>query len=514
MKYSKIYRLFSLLLALCLLSGCTSSVPLREEAAATLPPVEDKHAVPEGDTSREYAETVMLYLPAVSNNQLITVPERILIPSDRHPAEATISKLLSFAGSETARPFFPEAMLRLQEGKPALEISGDTATVNLGSNAGMLSKHDLFTLRRAITNTLVQWGDIRYVNVLVAGLEPGVDQAALTPAGSMQLTRNEDAPALWDSLSTRSSLEGMEYQRFSSVCTLYFPAGYGRGILAEARTVSFPGQSYRQIASSLLQALSAGPQVLHQSPVMPDLNSLLAEPPALEEGDDGSYVISLNFLDAANDTFVKAGVPRSIMLAAITYTLTTFIPKLAGIKIRIGNEQIEGIVPGAIYEGAGQTILFSGSVLRRSDFSSFLLTDCTLYFAAGDSLSAVRRPVPYVSAYSRKYLIEQLALGPQVFDSVQGTSPVFPEQTGSADILGVDKEGDTALINFSEGLFAAAKSLSPQKERLFVYSLVNTLCDTRAIRSVRIYVNGAQPESFAGSVWLPGEFLKNPEIIR
>lgn len=514
MKMTKIHRITCLTLFLSLLSGCSASVPMRNEASATLPPVESKYEVPVADSNREYAETVLLYLPGNSGNQLITVPERILIPADQHPAEATIRKLLSFTGSDSARPLFPEALLRMNESTGGLEISGDVATVNLSANARLLSKQDLFTLRRAITNTLVQWRDIRYVNTLVTDMEPGIDQASLTPAGSMQFTRNEDAPALWDSLSTRSSLGGAEVQRFSSVCTLYFPAGYGVGIMSEVRTVSFPGQSYRQIASSLLEALSAGPQVLHQIPVMPDLNALLAQPPVVEEEDDGSFVISLQFIDLANDTFVKAGVPRSVMMAAITYTLTTFIPQLKGIKIRIGNEQIEGIVPGGIYEGAGQQILFPDSILRRNDFSVFLLTDCTLYFADGNSLVPVQRPIPYASAFNRRYLINQLMIGPQAYDSIQGTEAVFPQGVSAQDLIDVNKEGDTALVNFSGNILTLSQDLSPEEERLFVYSLVNTLCDTRIIKRVRFYIDGLQTETLAGAVWMPGEFLKNPEIIR
>ena len=514
MSMKRLIRSICLGLAVVMLSGCSESVPIRSEASATLPPVEDRHTAPLTDLSQEYAETVMLYLPSTADKQLISVPERILIPSDRHPAEATVSRLLSFSGNDVARSLFPEALLRLQDGANSLEISGDVATVSLSSNALLLSKQDLFTLRRAITNTLVQWRDIRYVNLLVSGMEPGVDQAGLTPAGSMQITRNEDAPALWDSLSTRSSLEGAEVQRFSSVCTLYFPAGYGTGILSEARTVSFPGQSYRQIASGLLEALSAGPQMLNQSPVMPDLNALLSQPPVVEEKDDGRYIISLQFMDIANETFVNAGVPRSIMLSAITYTLTTFIPRLEGVKIRIGNEQIEGIVPGGIYEGAGQQILFSDGVLRRSDFSSFLLTDCTLYFAQDGFLVPVRRPIPCASAFDRKYLVEQLMIGPQVFDSTTGTEPVFPSGVKLEDLIAVAKEGDTALISFSGNLFELSAALSREKEKLLIYSLVNTLCDTRTINRVRLYVDGSQPESLAGAVWLPGEFMKNPEIVK
>ena len=424
--------------------------------------------------------------------------------------------VLSFTGNDAARPLFPQAGLQVHQGGRGVEISGDVATVNLGANANLLSRQDLLTLRRAIANTLVQWRDIRYVNVLVADQEPGVDQDGMAPVGSLQATRNEDAPALWDSLSARASLENQDTQRFSSVCTLYFPATYGRGILSEARTVSFPGQTRRQIAVALLGALSAGPQVLTQAPPMPDLNALLAEPPLVDLNEEtGFSTVHLHFLDIANETFINAGIPRSIMMAAITYTLGTFMPRLDGLKISIGNEQIEAIVPSGIYEGAGEQILFSGGLLRRADFSSFLLTNCTLYFGQGsDGLARVRRPVPYALAFNRRYLLEQLIGGPQPYDNVEGIRGLFPAGITAADLIAVGKENDTALVNLSGNLREKSQGLSPQQERALIYSMVNTLCDTRGTQRVRFFIDGQQPDTLAGAIYLPGEFLQNPEIIR
>ena len=509
-------RLSALLLCAALLSGCARAVPMGGTTSATLPPVENQYAAPQPDTEQELAETVMLSLPSAVDGQLIMVPERILLPADRHPAEATVRKLLSFTGNDAARPLFPQAGLQIHQGGRGVEISGDVATVNLGANANLLSRQDLLTLRRAIANTLVQWRDIRYVNVLVADQEPGVDQDGMAPVGSLQATRNEDAPALWDSLSARASLENQDTQRFSSVCTLYFPATYGRGILSEARTVSFPGQTRRQIAVALLGALSAGPQVLTQAPPMPDLNALLAEPPLVDLNEEtGFSTVHLHFLDIANETFINAGIPRSIMMAAITYTLGTFMPRLDGLKISIGNEQIEAIVPSGIYEGAGQQILFSGGLLRRADFSSFLLTNCTLYFGQGsDGLARVRRPVPYALAFNRRYLLEQLIGGTQPYDNVEGIRGLFPAGITAADLIAVGKENDTALVNLSGNLREKSQGLSPQQERALIYSMVNTLCDTRGTQRVRFFIDGQQPDTLAGAIYLPGEFLQNPEIIR
>ncbi|NLD34675.1 MAG: GerMN domain-containing protein [Clostridiales bacterium] len=516
MNRKRLPRLMALLLSAVLLSGCSRAVPMSSTASVTLPPAENHYAAPLPDAEQEHAETVMLSLPSAADGQLIMVPERMLLPSDRHPAEATVRKLLSFTGNDVAQQLFPQAGLQLQQGGRGVEVSGDVATVDLGANANLLSRQDLLTLRRAISNTLVQWRDIRYVNVLVAGYEPGIDADGRAPAGSLQATRNEDAPALWDSLSARASLDNPDTQRFSSVCTLYFPASYGRGILAEARTVSFPGQTRKQIAVSLLGALSAGPQAITQAPPMPDLNALLAEPPRVElDEETGFSVVHLHFLDIANETFINAGIPRSIMMAAITYTLGTFMPRLSGLKISIGNEQIEAIVPSGIYEGAGEQILFSGGLLRRADFSTFLLANCTLYFGQGqDGLARVRRPVPHALAYDRRYLLEQLIGGPQAYDNVSGIQGLFPAGVTGEDLIAVGREGDTALVNLSQNLLDLSRGLSPRQERALIYSMVNTLCDTRATQRVRFFINGQQPETLAGDIYLPGEFLRNPEIVR
>lgn len=504
----------ALWLAACLLlGGCANSVPLRTEEGPTLPPVEQRYAPPGEDSQQDYARTVQLFLPSLTDGQLIMVPERILLPPEAHPAGATVRKLLSFAGDDRAGPLSPDVPLTLYP-EQGLELSGDAATVNLGANALLLSREDLYTVSRAITNTLTQWRDIRYVNILVEGRQAGADDKMSLPLGAMQYSRNEDAPALWDSLTARRTLQEPERQRFSSLCTLYFPAAMGRGILSETRTVSFPGQTRQQMVVSLLTALSAGAQVLPQLPTVPDLNALLAQPPESHTAADDSVWVSLQFLPVANETFIQAGIPRSIMLASLCYTLTTFIPGLTGVSIRIGNEQIEAVVPSGIYQGAGEQIIFSGGILRRADFNSFLLSDCTLYFAApGGGLMRLRRPVPYALAQSKRYLISQLMLGPQGYDSRQGAGPVFPQGIGEEDLLGVAREGDAALINFSAQLAAAAQGFSPARERQLVYAIVNTLLENRDLRRVRLYVDGAQPDTLAGAVYLPGEFLANPGIV-
>ena len=46
-----------------------------------------------------------------------------------------------------------------------------------------------------------------------------------------------------------------------------------------------------------------------------------------------------------------------------------------------------------------------------------------------------------------------------------------------------------------------------------VYALVNTVCEMKGVKKAALFVQGAQPESLAGSLFLPGDFLPNPDLV-
>jgi hypothetical protein len=46
-----------------------------------------------------------------------------------------------------------------------------------------------------------------------------------------------------------------------------------------------------------------------------------------------------------------------------------------------------------------------------------------------------------------------------------------------------------------------------------IYAIVNTLCESPVVSRVRFYVNGVQPETLAGVIYLPGEFLPSPGLV-
>ena len=502
-----------LMLALTL-GGCTSGITALDHSAdVTLPPTEVSWKAPTGDTSQEITQTVLLYVPDITGTRLIAQPDRVSYSASRHPAEATLRQLFTFAGNSAAARLTQEITLQLSPVNP-VEISGDTATVNLGASALTLPHADLYVVCQAITNTLCQWGDIKYVNVLVSSAQPGLDVAASVPAGCFTQNLSDTIDTL-SAYAQSLSTSGAD-RRFTMAATLYFPTYSGKGILAETRVLNFMSRDKSLMIETLLDALSAGAQLLQGVPAVPALAGYLdASPEVSDVAVSGGQKAILRFRASFNDALIAAGIPRSVMLSALTYTITTFVPGISGVTVYIGEELVTAIVPSGVYEGAGETITFEGGLMRRGQFSQFLLSQCTLYFAddAG-KLVAVERPVPYYQARSLRFLLNALWQGPQMYDSVSGLKGVTPQGLSDADILGLAVQDGRALINLSQHFMNACEGYDEVQEKLLIYAIVNTLTELPSVQRTALFIAGTQPETLCGKLYLPGEFMRNTMLVR
>ena len=500
----RIFAGFLLLCALCLaLNGCAPRNDPAPSAQLTLPPATARFAAPEMDTEQNYGQTVLLFLPSLDGSQLIAVPVAATLTLPRHRAQKLCEMLLAHPGTEYARPVAGEMTLSLS-GTDAVEVSGNVATVSLGAAALRLSHEQLFTVGQALANTLCQFGDLQYVNVLVAGVQPGLNVASTLPAGCYQNNTREDLATLWARASAPYSTG-----RRSFAAAMYYPAPAGKGVLCEARMLSFSGPSLPAMAVTLLEALSAGAENLPGALRCPDLKGMMAADPVLDESTGGRRLV-LRFSDSLNGEMQRFGITRSALAAGLTYTLTTFLPGVEGIEIRIGAEKITSLTPLDTYSGAGDTLSFQDGLMRRRDFSSFLLAHCALYFANDrGKLTKVYRPIPFYETVSARALVQQLMMGPQPYDSQGGLLPVLPQGLRDADLIGVSFADNTLLLNFSDQLSGLAVGMDAAEERRMVYALVNTLCEIQDVQKVALFILGEQPETLVREVYLPGDFLPN-----
>lgn len=505
----KLLRISALLLMLSLLSGCSSRVDALPKDSATLPPAAVSFTAPIGQMDASRSAVVQLFLPSLDNTRLVAVNRRAALDPYRWHADTLVDMLFAYEGDEANSLPRAEYLERLGP----VEISCGIATVNLSAQALNLSHEQLYIVFQAITNTLCRCDEINSVNLLIAGMQPGLDVASQTPTGALHLNTTDDLSALWSrALSQRNAADGT--QRLVQDVSLFFPAAGGKGVLCENRTLAFSAVTLPHMARTLLDALSEGPKALSHLPACPPLHAYLTSEPAVNEL-SGEKVLTLRFTEALNGALLDAGIPRSCMAASLVLTMTTYLPGIAGVEIYIGDEKLQSLTPEGTYQGAGNTIYFTNGVMRRSQFSIFLLSEAALYFARDNTLAPVYRAVPWYEAPNAHYLLTQLILGPAFYDAGSASlSPVMPQGAAQGDILGTAYADDgTALINLTARFRDIASGMTVQQERLCIYAMVNTLTELENIREVCIFVDGSQPDTFVSAISLPGTFLRNVDII-
>ncbi|MBE0601895.1 MAG: GerMN domain-containing protein, partial [Firmicutes bacterium] len=263
---------------------------------------------------------------------------------------------------------------------------------------------------------------------------------------------------------------------------------------------------------TLMQEISGGAAVVNGSPAMPLLTEYLLVPPVISQpADIGGTLITLDFSYLFDDMLQAAGISRASCLAALCYTLTTFLPNVAGIEVFIDSELVEHVMLSGT-----SGILFNDGIMRRADFAALLMDNAGLFFAdaSGQKLQEIRRPIPFYQTSNPRALLNELFKGPSAEDSDTNVSPTLPVgMLKDSDIIGVSLSGDTLLINLSKTFLEAGQGISETGDRLMAYSLVDTLLHAASARRIAFFVAGSQLAGFTDEISWKGWFLENVGIV-
>lgn len=488
-------RVIAVLMLCALLTGCTaapSSVP-----GLSLPTIAPGPEAPMGDTGLQHEVITTLYLPSLDGQSLLTFFEPLLLSRDQHPAHSILRALMTHPGNSRVRSLGGTVALSLTGANP-VEISGGVCTVNLSANALQLTPQELYTAALAITATLCELEDVHYVNLLIAGAPVAMDISGNLPLGTLTPHLAQELPVLWEQLTARRTPVGELPSRtpLTSTATLYFPLADGSGIAAEPSRITFPGQHPQQLVIALLDALSGGAELLSNAAELPDLNSLLIFVPEITALDSGGRRVTLHFTSDVHERLIAAGCDPAATFAAITTTLTTFVPALQQVCILVGDSALT-----SLYSPRLGSMLFPGALQTRTSFSHALMSQSTVYIPESQGLRAWTIALPYLSAGNpRALLLTMSNLG------------AIPHGLTDADILGLAVQDGTLLVNLSSRYAQVIRSAEAD-QRLTAYAMVNTLCERLSLRRVRFYFGGAPVDALGSSLVWSGEFLYQPALI-
>lgn len=499
--------------SLFFLTACVDSVLVERGKDAATPIVRQAPAAPQGDAQSTEIIEAVLYLPDQDHTRLITRTELVNARAGESSAYAVIEALL---GSLT--PLFSDLegqQLKLSQADSAIEITGDIAVVNLGVSMRLLSAREQFEVRASIANTLCEAAGISYVNVLVNGREDGADIASTIPNGLFTVMPADELNARWRQTENQPVIN----QEVTKRAALYYPAAGCNLLLAEAREVTVASQDATDdfrtaLISAVLGELAAPSETrpgLVRSAMPPlDANFMVAPPKVYTPSGSADRLIQLSFRSEIYDYITVNGVSREMFFASVAYTLIGFVPGIDGVVIHVG-----GLPVTDALDADGQAVSYENGRMSRADFPGFSAGLARLYLPSreGGGLVPVDHPVEQRFAGHPRTLLRLLIDG-SAHESDAFESTIFPGVSLSdADIIGVEINGRTALVNVSQSFADACAALDTAQTKLMIYSIVNTLTRLRGVRSVRLYVQGEAHEFFGEPYSSLGEYFANPAVV-
>lgn len=508
-------NIFKLLAIVCCcvftLSSCTYLPKTNDDNSVNMPEPKLKYDVPIGDSESKYTYTANIYLPDKFTYKLNKKATEISLSLSDKIYEEIVEYVLGYKEDEVyASPTY-NVNIGLY-GETPVCIYKNHAIVNLTANALSLDREQFYLLATCISETLIDFANIKSVNVLVADRAVSMNLLSNIPISALEKqTSNAPYADYIRLIETRDGLNrGLKAIEIPT--SLYFPTNLGEGILAESRTISFTDSDPSYMITQLLRELSKGSRLYANNISIPNFVDLLSVAPEISETNEGGNMLTLKFKSVLEDVLSNSKLNINTALAMISYTITSFYPDTAGVKIYIGDRLVDQLLPDSInYEES----LISAGIFTRKNMAKYLLKQTELYFSdiSGEKLLPVIRNTLFKNRINVRNNIIELSKGPAEMDYIiQAIMPSMPFEIKDSDILGNSLQDNTIIINFSKAVHENIKTLNAKEERIFVYSIVNTLCTWEQIKAVQFLFEGKTLDYIAGELYWATEFYPNYKI--
>ena len=482
------------LLALCLLlSGCVSSGILPEGGAqeAALPEPQEPSVDPVwGDRTSACAQDVRLYYLTMDERDLAAVTRTVTSSGDQRMEEQVLELLLSQTPTGLSSIAHEGVHIR------SLTLSCGVATVDLSLSAPV-DEQAVLRMQSAIANTLASLPGVEAVNLLLEGRKTALRGLS---AGLTRYKENS-LSAQWSQLLADEEL--MSAASVTREAAVYYAGREGMYLAPQICTVTLSGGNPLGDLISFMQQ-QPGERALRA--VLPPENQLVEQPKLLITA-GGERIVKIVLAANSLAVFESLGLAPWQVYAALTLTLTEFVPELDGVCVYVGEGQ------ALRTESPAGELAFPGGIMHRDDFTGFVGERLRVYQTGGDGMLAAstRLVSQYEAPLSARQLISATLEGSQAWET--SLTPVAPAEVSADDLLGVSVGDGRAVVNFSARFYEACQTLSAEQERNLTYALVNVLCTLPGVKSVCFQREGQAVEYLARSIYLRVPLIPNPGLV-
>ena len=481
------------------LSGCAAQIAERDMVDLSQRAILPEGKAPESDGAAAREERMTLYFLGENGEALRPVTREVTVPGGTSRAQAALEALLSGPQEGERGVYWPDVGVSRSE--RLLEISGGVATVDLSAHARTLAQQTLYAVRLAIANTLTEFSEISYVNVLIGGREEGLDLSARLPVGTLTHVDDLNVGARYSRLhEQRLSGEGV-----TLTTTLYFPAQDGRLILPEVRNIAYAQVAPIEYLYTILGELGKGAGLALCAQEIPAPLEYIKEMPEIVRTQDGYLAIELCFDEELEADLIHGGMTLGAYMAMLSDTLMGFVPGVEGLRVSVGDRDVTALEANQTPDG--REIRFEHGLATRNDFAGYVGAPAALYVMQSDGLSKRQCVINQAQADDPRARLEAL------MGLTDEEEFALPEGLGAEDILAVFEDEKTIGVNLSEKFRKLLSELSPSYERAAVYAMVNTLTEGAKASKVEFFFEGEQVSALSGELEMRGAFVRNPGMV-
>ena len=517
--HNKFKVLAALMLAgLMLLCGCDSGTEV-------LPQMELSSHVPQKG-GEQASFTAQLYFLSDDGLHLSVEEREIVYDGGMSRAEAAVQALIDGPENTVLRYSVPGDMA-LQR----VEASYEACNVYLLASH-MPEVREWLTARAAIAATVFACEDIAAVNLYLNGMALGYygrPLGAMQPIATTLDAHMIDIQQEYKEISQSAVTEAGIYE--NRTATLYFTDSTNTLLIAKNVTLNYDSsESYQGIAALLVNKLMSGADKLE--PVLPKDFELIGpvsiqplknqeqtgsndpeegdaphpdailpgeteqeENPGMERGEPS--IITLNIREPEEPYNIE------VMCGALTLTLTGYIPDIQGVAINMT-------------DGEGRVTAVSSGYYTREDFSHMIGRIVHIAYPDKDGtvLHRVPRAMTSKDSYDPRHILGELFAGP-------AEPGVMYSHLSEEDIADVYITGGTVVVDWRQGVGEALERYvdlpegdipADKRERMFIYSVVNTLTELEGVSRVWMLEDGKKL-GIVNEIYLGNALMRNPGIL-
>ena len=481
------------------LSGCAAQIAERDMVDLSQRVILPEGKAPDSDGAVARKERMTLYFLTEDGAALKPVVREVTVPGGMSRAQAALEALLAGPQEGERGVTWPE--LGVSRSVRLLEVSGGVATVDLSAHARTLAQQTIYAVRLAIADTLTEFSEISYVNVLIGGREEGLDLSATLPVGTLTHVDDLNVGARYSRLhEQRLSGEGV-----TLATTLYFPSVDGSLIVPEVRNIAYAQVAPIEYLYTILGELGKGAGLGLCAGEIPAPLEYIKEMPEIVRTPDGYLAIALCFDEELEADLSRGGMTLGVYMAMLSDTLMGFVPGVEGLKVSVGDRDLTALEPDQTPDG--REIRFEHGLATRNDFAGYVGAPATLYVMREEGLGKTQCVIAQERADDPRARLQALMSlnAEEMF--------ALPEGLGAEDILAVFEDEKTIGVNLSGNFGKLLSELSPRYERAAVYAMVNTLTEGAKASKVEFFFEGEQVDTLAGELEMRGAFVRNPGMV-